>query len=110
MPELLVALDRGIGVPPAMLAAAWNADRDSCAVGSARVGFDGRGNFLPGGLELVIIPLAVNLASSAVYDLIRKLVRDLRHGEDNSRAIELIEITTSSGDRVVVVRAEEKSP
>ena len=104
MSRLLVALGLGIKVEPAGLAAAWNADTDASAIGSARVKADGGGEFLPGALELVVVPLAVNVASSALYDLVRRLVKGLRREQDSSQTMELIEVTTSSGDRVVVVR------
>jgi hypothetical protein len=110
MSWLFVALDHGVGVEPAGLAAAWNADRDASAIGSANVEVDRGGEFLPTALELVAVPLAVNVASSAVYDLVRRLVRDLRHGRDSSRTIELTEMTTSAGDWVVVVRSRETAP
>ena len=39
-------------------------------VGVAAVEASGRGDFLPGVLELVVIPLAVNLASSAACTIV----------------------------------------
>jgi hypothetical protein len=55
-------------------------------------------------LELVAVPLAVNVASSAVYDLVRRLVTGLRRGREDRPAVEVIEVTASGGDRVPVVR------
>ena len=46
-------------------------------------GVDGlrRGHFLPGLVELVLIPVAVNLASTVLYDPVRRLVRRLSPSE-----------------------------
>jgi hypothetical protein len=104
MGRLLVALDPGAGVDPAVLAAAWNGDEAAAAAGVARVDAAGPREFIPGVVELVVVPLAVNLASSAVYDLVKRLVRGLRHDDQDQAEPELAE-THADGDLIVVIRA-----
>lgn len=108
MVRLLVALDPGAGVRPAQLAAAWNADAEASVVGVARVEATGGGEFLPGVLELIVVPLAVNVASSAVYDLVRRLATRLRPERDKGLCMEVAELT-SSDDHVVVVRLGDRA-
>jgi hypothetical protein len=103
MKRLLVAVDSAVGVEPTGLAAAWNDDREASALGTASVESPNGEVMLPGLLELVTIPIAVNLASAVLYDVIRRLVRR-RRPEVTGPDLELVEITTAQGDRVVVVR------
>ena len=104
MARLLIVLDPGAGVTPAELAGAWNADGEAKVAGPARAEAISGGVYLPGVMELIIVPLAVNLASSAVYDLVRKLVIKLRPQREEDPSLEVTEVTTRDGDRVVVVR------
>jgi hypothetical protein len=103
MARLLIAVDPGAGVESAELAEAWNADADAKVAGSARMEVS-RTEFLPGVMELIVVPLAVNLASSAIYDLIRKLVNRLRPQRNTDSDLELTEVTIREGDRIIVVR------
>ncbi len=65
---------------------------------------------VPGLVELVVIPLAVNLASNVLYDLVRRLVRRAQPADGERTELEVTEITTGRDDRVVVVRsAAERS-
>jgi hypothetical protein len=104
MGRLLVMVDPGVGIEPDALAAAWNADGEAAAVGAARVEAARGADFFPGVVELVVVPLVVNLASSVGYDLLKKLVTDLRHGRKNAPPVELTEASASSCDVVVIVR------
>ena len=71
----------------------------------------------PGLLELVVIPGAVNLVTTALYDLIKGAIHRARShngstpgregGQDGSE-LELAGTTTGSGDRVVVVRPQRE--
>jgi hypothetical protein len=54
-------------------------------------------------MELITIPLAVNVASNVIYDLLRRLVSRLRANQHHQN-FEVIELTTTQNDRVVVVR------
>ena len=106
MARLLIALDSGNEVQPAELVAAWNADSEAQVAGTAQVGEASGSDFFPGVAELVVVPLVVNVGSSVLYDLLKRLVGRLRpdhHGE--RRGVEFAEVTTPGGDRVIVVRA-----
>jgi hypothetical protein len=61
------------------------------------------------GLELVVIPLAVNLASSASYDLLKGLIARLRRGQGDAPPLEIADGPAGGGDVVVVVRVEGAS-
>jgi predicted RNA-binding Zn ribbon-like protein len=104
MTRLLVAMEPGAGIAPEALADAWNADNEASAAGTARVEAAGGRDFFSG-LELVVIPLAVNLASSASYDLLKGLVARLRHGQEDAPPLEVAEAPAGGGDVVIVVRA-----
>ena len=78
MDRLFVVVAPDTGIAPGALAAAWNADGEASAAGMARVEAAGGRDFFPGLVELVVIPLAVNLASSAGYDLLKGLIARLR--------------------------------
>ena len=105
MSRLLVALGPAAGVDPAGLVAAWNADGQAIATGVARVELAGPSEFVPGVMELVVVPLAVNLASSVAYDVLKRLLSGLRHEHGQSAEPQLSEVRTGGGDLVVVIRA-----
>ena len=102
--RLLIALDPGVQVSPGELAAAWDADEQARAVGPAAVEAPARGEFLPDVLTLVAIPLGVNLASTAITAMVGRLVTRLRNTPPDQPEIEVAELTSADGDRVVVVR------
>lgn len=105
MAQLLIALDRGVEVRPAELVAAWNADDEAQVAGTARAEAVGGSDFFPGVVELVVIPLLVNVGSGAVYDVLKTLLSKLhpdRHGRRPE--LEITEVMTRDGDRVIVVR------
>jgi hypothetical protein len=102
MARLVVAVDPAVGVEPAVLVKAWAADEEAAALGEASLQSSVPGSFFPGLAELIWVPLAVNLASSVVYDLVRRLVVAQRPAVDVTE-LELVE-TVSGDDRVVVVR------
>ncbi|GAA0913069.1 hypothetical protein GCM10009557_86940 [Virgisporangium ochraceum] len=106
MDRLLVAVDSAVGVRAEDLAAVWRDDPEAAAVGPASVGDGGSGGrvFVPGLVELVVVPLAVNLASTALYELVRRLVVRSSAQPAPVLDLELIESTTPNGDRVLVVR------
>ncbi len=107
MARLLIALDPDAGVTPAELAAAWNGDTEALAAGTARAEEAGGEEFFTGVLELVVVPLLVNVASNAVSALVGKLVARLRPDRGDGPGLEITEVTTREGDRVVVVRSGE---
>ena len=87
-----------------MLADAWNGDSEASAAGVARVEAAGAGDFFPGLVELVVTPLAINLGSSAGYDLLKTLIMRLRRGRENAPPVQVAEAPATDGDVVVVVR------
>ena len=110
MGRLVVALDAGVDVNPEDLAATWDSDEAARMVGVAAVEASGRGDFLPGVLELVVIPLAVNLASSAACTIVSRLVARLRPAEPDRPELELVQFTDETGDQIIVVRLRGTRP
>lgn len=107
MSRTLVAVDASVGVSSAAFATAWGEEPDAVAAGPAKVEGVPEGSFLPGVAELVLVPLAVNLASSVVYDLVRRVLRRAAGGREVSE-VEVVEFTSANGDRVVVARARRE--
>jgi hypothetical protein len=101
---LLIALDPGLQVSAGELATAWDGDEQARVLGSAAVeAAPAQGVFLPDVLTLVAIPVGVNLASTAITALVGKLVTRLRNTRPDPE-IEVAEMASADGDRVVVVR------
>src|SRR5262249_17779305 len=110
MARLLIALDPGSGVGPTELAAAWNVDAEALVAGSARAEETSGGGFFPGLVELVVVPLLVNVGSSVVYDLLKKLTAKLRPvRQSEGRGLEFAEVTTGDGDRLIMIRMGNRS-
>lgn len=107
MGRLLVMVDQHVKVSPAELAAAWNNDEEARAAGTATVGAAPPGDFF-GVLELVVIPLAVNLASAGITALLGRLIGERRPREPEQPEIEITEVTSADGDRVVAVKLRGK--
>jgi hypothetical protein len=102
--RLVVVVDEEVGVDAAELARVWNEDAEVRECGVAEMEASGSGVFFPGPAELVVIPLAVNLVSSVVYDVVRRLVSGLRDRRGMvAEELEIIEHQTGSG-RLMVVR------
>lgn len=100
----MIVMDPDVGVSSAELAEEWDADEQARTVGTASVESSARGEFLPDTLTLVAIPIAVNLASTAITGIVTRLVAKLRNTRPNPPVIEMTEWTNVAGDRVVVVR------
>jgi hypothetical protein len=107
MSRVLVAVDPSVGVDPAGFVAAWGEVPEAAQAGPARVESVAPGQFVPGVAELIWVPLAVNLVSSAVYDVVRRVVQRARRGREVSE-VEIVEFTSAGGDRVVVARARRE--
>jgi hypothetical protein len=96
-----VLLDPRVGVEPAALVAAWEGDEAARALGSAVVEPVAGETFLPGVVELIAIPLLVNVASGMLSDTVKRLVAGRRpHAADE---IDVVEVAMG-GERVLVVR------
>jgi hypothetical protein len=98
-----IVLDAGVGVAPARFVALWAEDSQASALGHAEVRPAEGEVFLPGLMEFVAIPLGVNLATEALIELVRRLVRRGRHPQPDGE-LEVVEVRQANGDRVVVVR------
>jgi hypothetical protein len=104
MARLLVAVDRAAGVDPADVAAAWDGDDEARGAGLAAVEVPQPGEFLGDVLALVVIPLAVNLASSAATALVSRVMQKLRPAAPDAGDLEVVASAGGDGDLVVVVR------
>lgn len=110
MGRVLVGLDPALGMSAADLAAGWGADERARAHAAAEQDAAPSGEFFPGLLELVVLPVAVNLASSVLYGLVKRVIRRARPEPPEGGELELLETTTDQGDRLLVVRlVQERS-
>ena len=108
MGRLVLAVDPGVPVSPADLAAAWNADEETSAVGAAAIETAPQGDFF-GVMELVVVPAGVGLAVNAMTAIVGSLIARLRARPDPPD-LEFAELTRPNGDRVVVVRLRGTGP
>jgi hypothetical protein len=105
MGRLAVVLDPDVAVTPTAFAAAWDSDEETHAVGVATVERAAPEHFF-GVVDLVVVPLAVNLATNVITALVVKLMTGLRHEQPKRPEIEIVEITQKNGDRIVFVRLD----
>ena len=103
MARLVVVLDPNLKVSPGDLALAWDGDDEAHAAGIATVDSAPPGDFF-GVLELVVVPLAVNLVTNAVTAMVGKLITKLRPEQPEQPDLEIAEMTGANGDRIVTVR------
>jgi hypothetical protein len=101
---LVVAVDRAVGVSPAEVAAAWDGDPEARKAGLTSLEEPRRGEFLGDVLALVVIPLAVNLASSAACALVGRVVGKVRSPQPDAGEVEVVAAAGAGGDLMVVVR------
>ena len=104
MGRLVVAVDWAAGVSPADVAAAWDEDDEARGAGLASVEAPRPGEFAGDVLALVVIPLAVNLASSAACALVSQVMTRLRPARPDAGALEVV-AAGEDGELVVIVRA-----
>ena len=111
MGRIVIVAAPSAGFAPESVAVAWNADAEASAVGMARVEAAKGDHFFPGLVELVVIPLAVNVASSAVYDLVKELAVRLRTTIDaDEPRVEQPEVTPGGTDVIIVIRGKDEVP
>jgi|SRR6185437_7599904 len=106
----LVALDPALGVDAEAFVRAWLDDGEAQGIGSdVSVATVPPGAFLPGAVELVAIPLVVGVASSALYDLLKRVARAARHDRPPADPpdLEVIDVDRE-GRRVLVVRIKAR--
>jgi hypothetical protein len=96
-----------LGIRPQDFAAAWNETPECRDQGAARLEAAASAQYtdpmLAWAATMVVLPLVVNLASSALYDLIRKALA--RRGVQ--KRVEITEITRPDGSRLLVVKIVE---
>lgn len=103
-------------IDPAVFASAWGADEEAARLGEAGVRPAGRGAFGFELVEWVVIPLAVNLASSVVYDVVKRVIAKVRSRAGASATApaasgvagpewEVVATVTAEGAPLVIVRA-----
>lgn len=105
--RVLIALDPSAETKAASFAAAWSGDGEAQRVGGRAVVIPVPGVvFLPGVAELVAIPLAVNLGSSVLYDMVKRLL-GVSRGPAGPGAgdLEVVETLSADGERLLVVRS-----
>jgi hypothetical protein len=105
--ELVIALGPGVSVSPDQLAGAWNADETARSVGVAGTTASTRGVFGVDVVTLVVIPLLAELASGVAVDLVLKAVRRARPARSEQTDLEVVEVSSSEGDRFVAVRLRQ---
>ena len=110
MARLTVALDPTTHVSPSAFADAWNTDSEALDVGPAKVETSRGEVMLPGLVEFVVIPLAVNLAAAAIIALIQRVAKPVTAPKSEVVELEITEVNSANGDRVVVVRARRERP
>jgi hypothetical protein len=105
--EYQVALSPELGLAPADLVSEWNATPASRRVADARLEHAGERRFDPtlaAGAMVVLGNVALSLASSALYDLIKAAVA--RRGV--RRTTEVREVHRPDGTRLLVVTTTEE--
>jgi hypothetical protein len=110
MRRVVIVVAPDAGFAPGAVSSAWNADDESSAAGAAGLEVAGGEVFFPGLVELVVVPLAVNLASSAVYDLVKKLVARLRPTGGKEPRVERLEVSADGRDVIIVIRGGGELP
>ena len=93
--RLAVALDPDLGIGVDALAASWDADDEARRL--PRLGSSlGGWRLLAGVVELVAVPLVVNVASGALYDILKRLIAKLGGTvTDSSEEFEVAEVVTA---------------
>lgn len=102
-----LVLDPDLGVGAGRFAAAWN-ERPACRQqATAQVAADAAKGYDPLGAELVLliaVPLLVNLASNALYDLIKEALL----GAGVRRRTRIVSERRPDGSELIVVTVEEE--
>ncbi len=107
--EQKIVLHPALGLSPAQLAAAWNANPTTAAHGLAQVAAAPPGHFMdPDGLSYLIISglsgISLNLLSSYLYDLIKAALAG-NHKAAPSK-ITLQQIDQTDGSKITIVTVE----
>lgn len=99
-----IALDPALGLTPAQLAMAWNANPITIAYGPARTEAPPPGQFMDFADMgfLVVSSIALNLLSSVLYDLIKDTFAD-----KPAPTVAIHTVEQPNGEKLVVVVVEK---
>ena len=102
--QVLLVFDPALGVDAAVLAAEWAGDPEAkqYLAGEPVVRRDRATAFHAGLMELVVIPLAVNVASTVLIDISIRLVKKVRKARGGAEVRAAVE-QAPSGEKVVLV-------
>lgn len=104
MEQVLLVFDPALGVDAAVLAAEWAGDPEAkqYLAGEPVVRRDRATAFHAELMELVVIPLAVNVASTVLIDISIRLVKKVRKASGGAEVRAAVE-QAPSGEKVVLV-------
>jgi hypothetical protein len=112
--SLLLALAPGVDVGAEVFVRSWLADEEAQRMSAdVSVASAPAPAFIPGVVELVLLPLGVGVASSALYDLVKRVVASARRSSSATEmgsGLEVVDIRDGEGRRVLVVRLEDDRP
>ncbi len=104
MSQVVVTFDPDVGVSPADVASERARDDQARALGTASAVDSIRADSLSHAVVLVMVPPPVNVASSSIYDLLRRLVTRLHTTRREEPGLEFIKVLDSKGNRIFAVR------
>lgn len=105
-----IVLSPDFGIPPEEFARAWNETAQARAIAEARLVESKGTQFDPTLVAGILIGVATNVASSALYDLIKEVIRRLqdRQSTHPRTHTHIEELNKPDGTRLVVVDIDEK--
>ena len=103
MGRVVIVVAPGAGFGPGAVAA-WNANAEASAAGTAGTEAARGEVFFPGLVKRRVVPLAANVASSVAYDLLKRLAGRLRQGSEGDPEVKLPAVSAGGGDVVIVIR------
>jgi hypothetical protein len=111
VPQVQLIFDPALEVDARAVAALWAADPEAAAVMSGRpeVRREKPATYLPEVMELVVIPLAVNVASTVLIDIATRLFRKYR--PEGGADVKEVEFARQDGDRTLATApADDADP
>jgi len=105
-----IVLSPDFGISPEEFAHAWNETSQARAIAEARLVESKGTQFDPALVAGILIGVATNVASSALYDLIKEVIRRLqdRQSAHPRTHTHIEELHKPDGTRLVVVDIDEK--
>ena len=106
-----IALSPDLHITPEEFAATWNEAVETRALADAHVSGAKGAQFLDPMLATLLLSVATNVASSALYDLIKDVIRRLQDKKNQPPSphshTSLVEMKKPDGTSIVVVDIEE---